>query len=113
MDGAFVAVMSHSLSQDAYWLKGVLQGNPRYIGQLGPRDRTERLLDGITREANSLPARSKLFYPIGLDIGGDTPESVAMSVLGEIQAVMNGRTGGSLKLRELKIHESHQQEPGR
>lgn len=113
VDGAFVAVMSHSLSQDAYWLKGVLQGNPRYIGQLGPRDRTERLLDGITREANSLPARSKLFYPIGLDIGGDTPESVAMSVLGEIQAVMNGRTGGSLKLRELKIHESHQQEPGR
>lgn len=112
VDGAFVAVMSHSLSQDAYWLKSVLQGNPRYIGQLGPRDRTERLLDGITQEANSLPARSKLFYPIGLDIGGDTPESVAMSVLGEIQAVMNGRTGGSLKLRELKIHESHQQEPG-
>ena len=113
VDGAFVAVMSHSLSQDAYWLKGVLQGNPRYIGQLGPRDRTERLLDGITLEANSLPARSKLFYPIGLDIGGDTPESVAMSVLGEIQAVMNGRTGASLKLRELKIHESYQQEPGR
>lgn len=107
VDGAFVAVMSHSLSQDAHWLKGVLQGNPRYIGQLGPRDRTERLLEGIIRETNSLPARSKLYYPIGLDIGGDTPESVAMSVLGEIQAVMNGRTGGSLKLRELKIHDSN------
>lgn len=107
VDGAFVAVMSHSLSQDAYWLKSVMQGNPRYIGQLGPRARTERLLDGITLGANSLPARSKLFYPIGLDIGGDTPESVALSVLGEIQAVMNGRTGASLKLRELKIHENH------
>lgn len=111
VEGAFVAVMTHSLSQDAHWLKGALQGNPRYIGQLGPRDRTERLLDGIMQKTNSLPARDRLCYPMGLDIGGDTLESVAMAVLAEIQAVMNGRAGGSLKLRTSTIHETYQLEP--
>ncbi|MNN66824.1 hypothetical protein D3C81_1824190 [compost metagenome] len=92
-------------------MKGALQGNPRYIGQLGPRDRTERLLDEITRQTNSLPALDRLHYPMGLDIGGDNPESVAMAVLGEIQAVMNRRAGGSLKLRASAIHETYQLEP--
>lgn len=111
VEGACVAVMSHSLSQDAHWLKGALQGNPRYIGQLGPRDRTERLLDEITRQTNSLPALDRLHYPMGLDLGGDTSESVAMAVLGEMQAVLNGRAGGSLKLRTSTIHETCQLEP--
>lgn len=106
VEGAFVAVMSHSISQDAHWLKGSLQGNPRYIGQLGPRARTERLLDEIIRQTDQLPARDRLHYPMGLDIGGDTPESVAMAVLGEMQAVMHGRAGASLKLRASTIHEN-------
>ncbi len=106
VEGAFVTVMSHSLTQDAHWLKGALQANPRYIGQLGPRDRTERLLAEIIRQTDRLPARDRLHYPMGLDIGGDTPESVAVAVLGEIQAVMHGRAGGSLKLRASTIHES-------
>ena len=42
-DGALVAVMSHSYSQDRHWLGSVLQGSPLYVGQLGPRERTERL----------------------------------------------------------------------
>lgn len=99
--GAAVAVMTHSLAQDAHWLEGVLRSEPCYVGQLGPRDRTERLLAGM----GELPGVERLHYPIGLDLGGDTPESVAMAVLAEIQAVLNSRTGGSLRLRSSKIHE--------
>ncbi|AMA36902.1 TPA: XdhC family protein [Pseudomonas aeruginosa] len=108
--GAAVAVMTHSLVQDAHWLKGVLHSEPCYVGQLGPRERTERLLAGIheqlAKPQDELPGLECLHYPIGLDLGGDTPESVAMAVLAEIQAVLNGRNGGSLRFRSASIHDS-------
>ena len=108
--GAAVAVMTHSLVQDAHWLQGVLHSEPCYVGQLGPRERTERLLAGIheqlAKTQDELPGLACLHYPIGLDLGGDTPESVAMAVLAEIQAVLNGRHGGSLRLRAASIHDS-------
>ncbi len=74
--GAAVAVMTHSLVQDAHWLKGVLHSEPCYVGQLGPRERTERLLAGIheqlAKPQDELPGLECLHYPIGLDLGGDT-----------------------------------------
>ena len=96
--------MSHSYSQDRHWLGSVLQGSPAYIGPLGPRDRTERLLDEIRQHSPQLPALERLHYPIGLDIGGDTPESVATAILAEMTAAINQRTGGMLKHRQAAIH---------
>ena len=104
--GAAVAVMTHSLVQDAHWLQGALHSEPCYVGQLGPRERTERLLAGIHEHQGELPGLANLHYPIGLDLGGDTPESVAMAMLAEIQAVLNGRSGGSLRFRSASIHDS-------
>ncbi|MFY1053161.1 XdhC family protein [Ectopseudomonas khazarica] len=103
-DGALVAIMSHSYSQDRHWLGSVLQGSPLYVGQLGPRERTERLLGEIRQYAAQLPALDRLHYPIGLDIGGDTPESVATSILAEMTAALNERSGGMLKHRLASIH---------
>lgn len=103
-DGALVAIMSHSYSQDRHWLGSVLQGSPVYIGQLGPRDRTERLLDEIRQHSPQLPALERLHYPIGLDIGGDTPGSVATAILAEMTAALNQRDGGMLKHRHAAIH---------
>lgn len=103
-DGALVAIMSHSYSQDRHWLGHVLQGSPAYIGQLGPRDRTERLLGEISQNTRQLPALDRLHYPIGLDIGGDTPESVATAILAEMTAALNQRDGGMLKHRQAAIH---------
>lgn len=103
-DGALVAIMSHSYSQDRHWLGHVLQGSPTYIGQLGPRDRTERLLGEIRQNTSQLPALDRLHYPIGLDIGGDTPESVATAILAEMTAALNQRDGGMLKHRQAAIH---------
>lgn len=103
-NGAMVAIMSHSYSQDRHWLGSVLQGSPAYIGQLGPRDRTERLLEEICQHTEQLPALEHLHYPIGLDIGGDTPESVATAILAEMTAAINQRNGGMLKHRQTAIH---------
>ncbi|VXC87328.1 Xanthine dehydrogenase accessory factor [Pseudomonas sp. 8Z] len=109
-DGAVVAVMTHSYSQDRHWLGAVLQGEPLYVGQLGPRERTERLLGEIGAQACDMPALDRLHYPIGLDIGGDTPESVATAILAEITATLNQRNGGMLKHRRASIHAPTQQD---
>ncbi|MGJ7518819.1 XdhC family protein [Pseudomonas baetica] len=96
--GAAVVVMTHSYRQDRHWLAQVLHGAPAYIGQLGPRERTERLLAEIGQGS------SVLHYPMGLDLGGDAPESVALAILAEITAVLNQRQGGMLKRRDTPIH---------
>jgi xanthine/CO dehydrogenase XdhC/CoxF family maturation factor len=101
---AAVVVMTHSLTQDRHWLGQVLESTPRYIGQLGPRSRTERLLDELPDQAREAAAQASVHYPVGLDLGGDAPHSVALSILSEINAVFNGRSGGMLKHRQASIH---------
>ncbi|SEI99377.1 XdhC family protein [Pseudomonas sp. NFR16] len=101
---AAVVVMTHSLTQDRHWLGQVLQHAPRYIGQLGPRSRSERLLDELPPSLREADAFARLHYPVGLDLGGDAPHSVALSILSEVNAVFNGRAGGMLKHRQASIH---------
>lgn len=104
IEGAAVAVMTHSYCQDRHWLGQLLQGAPAYIGQLGPRERTERLLTDIRQHFPVLTALQQLHYPMGLDLGGDAPESVALSILSEMTAALNQRNGGMLKHRSKPIH---------
>ena len=103
-EGAAVAVMTHSYRQDRHWLGQLLQGAPAYIGQLGPRERTDRLLTDIRQHHRALNALPQLHYPMGLDLGGDAPESVALSILAEMMAALNQRNGGMLKHRRKPIH---------
>jgi hypothetical protein len=48
--------------------------------------------------------RHKLHAPIGLDLGGESPASIALAAIGEIEAVMNGRPAGFLRERQSPIH---------
>ncbi|MFJ7107206.1 XdhC family protein [Pseudomonas sp. NPDC098740] len=104
INDAAVAVMSHSYRQDRHWLGQLLQGAPAYIGQLGPRERTERLLTDIRQHNPALNALLQLHYPMGLDLGCDAPGSVALSILAEMTAALNLRNGGMLKHRSKPIH---------
>jgi xanthine/CO dehydrogenase XdhC/CoxF family maturation factor len=101
---AAVVVMTHSFSQDRCWLEHTLRGTPRYIGQLGPRSRTERLLADMPAAITSGATRNALHFPVGLDIGGDTPAAVALSICSEINAVFSERKGGMLRHRIQSIH---------
>ena len=94
---AAVAVMSHSLSQDRARLSILLKhaAHYQYLGQLGPRYRTERLIQEISATSDN-PALlkegvAKLHYPIGYKIGGDGPEALALSIMAQISAVINGQ----------------------
>lgn len=95
-DNAAVAVMSHSLTQDRARLAVLLERPPIYLGQLGPRYRTERLIEEISgSKSNSdclIAGIKKLHYPIGFKLGGDGPEALALSIMAQISAVMNGKT---------------------
>ena len=99
-----VVMMTHNYPQDRKLLPQILARTPRYLGMLGPRSRTESLFAEIGDDL----LRRDPYSPVGLDLGSDRPESVALSIVAEIQAVLSGRTGGSLKWRRGPIHHSMQ-----
>jgi xanthine dehydrogenase accessory factor len=96
-----VVLMTHNYDLDRRLLPAILAARPRYLGLLGPRARAERLFADL---GTAMP--SYVHAPIGLDIGGDSPAFVALSVAAEIQAVFEGRSGKMLKYRCGAIHQS-------
>jgi xanthine dehydrogenase accessory factor len=82
---AFAVVMGHHLERDTRALEALIASPVVYIGVLGPRTRTARLL---AEARPPLTSDARLFAPAGLRLGGDSPESVAVSLLAEMQAVL-------------------------
>jgi xanthine dehydrogenase accessory factor len=89
-----IIVMSHHLTTDRTYLGQLADVDTRYLGVLGPRARKERLLAGLRETGQAL--RSRLKGPVGLNIGADSPESIALSVLAELQATLSGATAEPL-----------------
>ena len=96
-----VVVMTHNYLHDLELLRQLLPLPLRYLGCLGPRPRTERLLLECAPDV----AMANLHAPIGLDIGAETREEIALSIVSEIKAVLSQRTGMQLREREGSIHE--------
>jgi xanthine/CO dehydrogenase XdhC/CoxF family maturation factor len=100
-------VMTHSYSQDLDVLRSVGSAPLRYLGVLGPKKRTSKLLEDLKAEDSAAPAA--LHAPMGLDLGGDGPEQVALAVVAEIQSVLQRRQGGALRDRIGPIHDDETQ----
>lgn len=86
-------VMSHHLLSDQAYLEALAASSIPYVGLLGPAPRRQRLMNEMGVKSAGLDGR--LYGPIGLDIGARTPETIALAIVSEIQAVMAGRAGGS------------------
>lgn len=99
-------VMSHNYLRDAEYVTGFLGRRLAYLGILGPRDRTDRLLHELADRGISLTDddRMHLHAPAGLDVGADSPEEVATAVVAEILAVLHGASGIPLRERPGPIH---------
>ena len=95
-------VMSHNYLDDLEMLKLLLPTNLNYLGILGPKKRTNRILEELEEEG--ITSNTNIYSPVGLDIGADNAEEIALSIIAEIQAVISGRDGGFLRNRNAPIH---------
>jgi xanthine/CO dehydrogenase XdhC/CoxF family maturation factor len=84
-----IVVMSHHLATDRKYLAELASIDTKYVGVLGPRARRDRLLADLADTAPQLERRLK--GPVGLDIGADSPESIALSILAELQSTLSTR----------------------
>jgi xanthine/CO dehydrogenase XdhC/CoxF family maturation factor len=117
-----VVVMTHNFARDCDILAR-LPRPVRYLGVLGPRQRTEHLLRTIAGTNESGARRSMetsvaggariappvkmcdLFAPVGLDLGAESPEEIGLSIIAEIQAVIRQTSAESLRAKAGPIHE--------
>jgi xanthine dehydrogenase accessory factor len=92
-------VMTHNYLRDVDLLPALLASHLPYIGLLGPRSRGDELLAevGGARDA-------RIHSPVGLDLGGETPEEIALSIVAEIQAVLQQRSARELRELDTPIH---------
>jgi xanthine dehydrogenase accessory factor len=84
-------VMSHHLDSDLHYLRALAGSTVPYVGLLGPAARREKLMSDLGDAAVAL--RPRLRAPVGLDIGGRAPESIALSIVAEVHAALEGRAG--------------------
>ena len=93
-----IVIMNHHLDKDRACLQFSLESEAPYVGLLGPRKRRNRLLNdlksrGVTFSKESI---SRLYNPVGLDIGAEGSDEIAISIVSELIAFKHGKRGGFL-----------------
>ncbi|NJY62806.1 XdhC family protein [Salinimicrobium sp. CDJ15-81-2] len=101
-------LMSHNYNYDLAVLKLLLEKEEvPYIGILGPRKKYQRMLDELAEEGLKLNSENlkRIYAPVGLEIGGETPAEIGLSILAEIQMVLSGKKARPLREKNSPIHE--------
>ncbi|MGB0891819.1 MAG: XdhC family protein, partial [Flavobacteriaceae bacterium] len=99
-------IMNHNFTYDLRWIIKLQEQNPIYIGILGAAKRREKLLNELFDFAPEVTDEflEKIHTPAGLNIGAETPEEIALSILAEILSVVRNKEVFSLKKITGKIH---------
>tara|TARA_B110000003_G_scaffold152808_3_gene153542 strand:- start:12349 stop:13356 length:1008 start_codon:yes stop_codon:yes gene_type:complete len=100
-------IMSHSYVKDLKYLSKLIDKQITYIGILGPSNRREKLFNELL-EKNELISESffdKIYGPAGINIGAETPQEIAISILAEILSVIRNQKPISLKDKQIRIHQ--------
>ncbi|MGZ8552194.1 MAG: XdhC family protein [Chitinophagaceae bacterium] len=103
-------LMTHNYNYDMAMLLQLLQKNVMYVGMLGPKKKLERMLGEWEEQGIHLTKEqlASVHSPVGLDIGAETAEEIALSILSEIKAVLSGKQGLSLHANTGTIHSRHE-----
>jgi xanthine/CO dehydrogenase XdhC/CoxF family maturation factor len=103
---AVAVVMTHHYVHDLPLLSDLLKRPLSYLGLLGPKKRARQIVGDIRRsnDGAAAPSDSHLHAPVGLDLGAENPEEVALSIIAEIKATLAGRDAQPLRLRDRPIH---------
>ncbi|AEJ40379.1 Xanthine dehydrogenase [Sulfobacillus acidophilus TPY] len=96
LQGAYWVIMNHHQRRDEDSIRCAAKTAPRFVGILGPRQRTEEMLAHVGVMPDTLPIHA----PVGIDLGAETPDEVAVSIVGELMAYRRGSHGGSLHGRD-------------
>lgn len=104
--GALAVVMTHHYVHDVPILRDLLPLPLAYIGLLGPKKRADRILNDLKTGGLALTREQseRLHAPVGLDLGAETPEEVALAILAEMQATLTTRDARPLRDRKGPIH---------
>ena len=101
-----VILMTHNYNYDLAALEQLINTNCKYIGALGPKKKLHKMFNDLNEKGIMIGEEMmhSIYGPVGLDIGAETSEEIALSVLSEIKAVFSQREGSSLKERTREIH---------
>ncbi len=95
----YAVVMTHSLAHDREWVRRLLAGPVPYVGVLGPRARIEEMLRQLGSDGDD-----RVFGPVGLDLGAEGPEQIALSIVAELLAAWTKHEPAHLRERQGVIH---------
>jgi len=100
-------MMTHNYNYDLDMLRVLHQVKTPYIGMLGPRKKLEHMLNDLKNEGITIHGDQlkNIYGPAGIDLGAETPEEIALSIISEIQSVFAGIKGQSLRNRDQVIHD--------
>ena len=103
-----IVIMTHNYMRDLDLMALSLSSEAFYVAVLGSKKRSRKLLQDLEYDnfRFSSSVLGRLYGPAGLDIGTNTPEEIALSILAEIQVVYSGSEGGSLRNKNKPIHDN-------
>lgn len=101
-----MVLMTHNYNYEMALMREILPLGIAYIGVLGPKKKLERMLGELEDNGLMISEKQleKLYGPVGLDIGSEGSEEIALSIVAEIKAVLSRRDGYSLKYKPVSIH---------
>jgi xanthine/CO dehydrogenase XdhC/CoxF family maturation factor len=102
-----LVLMTHNYNYDLAALEQIINTPCNYIGLLGPKTKLNEMLGALKEKGLDInnEMKNSIYGPVGLDIGAETAEEIALSIIAEIKAVFSNRKGTFLKERPLEIHE--------
>lgn len=101
-----VVLMTHNYNYDIAALQQLISTNCKYIGMLGPKKKLNKMLNELNEKGIVINDEQlqNIYGPVGLDIGAETSEEIALSIIAEIKSVFSSKQGTSLKQKETSIH---------
>jgi len=99
-ESTYVVLITRGHRHDEVCLREILDSPAAYIGMIGSKRRVATVLEDMAKEGFSDESIRRLYAPIGIDIGAETPEEIALSIMSEVVNVLRGGPAPSMRLQQ-------------
>jgi len=101
-ENTYVVIVTRGHEYDQDSLESIIDRNPKYIGVMGSKKKVKIMMDNLKNKGIDETLLKKVYTPIGLDLGGETPEEIAMSIMSEILIIKN--KGNLIHMKSTRIN---------